>query len=405
MPASEPLVDRMMWQRLLVMVTASVAAIFGFFVWRLSTGAPFELVRSETFTVLAVCQWFNVLNCRSELKSALNFSIFKNYWLLGGLVLGVAAAVGADLLVVVRSAGSNGMAFIDPIRTPEAWRSELTGDLQLGLVVAGVAWLVVAGLVTVRRRGSDGPEQDRRRRSSAVVATPGLIGAALLVGVWALPALVAEASRTEVVVPAGVQRLAATLHADSVSITPATVHPGPVWITTSTDVPAAAFPDSSLEGPYGPLGDTHLASLAPGPLDPEILGTLPRPGWGAYATTSLGAGRYAWLVTRWQDPQTLILERVAMMVVDSSPAPAIGPPLAPEAPVFEGAMNLILVAAGLAFAAIAAGWRRPGAVPRGQGPRLVNGPRLVLIVLLGGGAPLLLAGLMAFYVELVANPF
>ena len=87
-PASEPLVDRTMWQRMGVMVTASVAAIFGFFVWRLSTGAPFELVRTETFTVLAVCQWFNVINCRSELKSALKFSIFKNYWLLGGLVLG-----------------------------------------------------------------------------------------------------------------------------------------------------------------------------------------------------------------------------------------------------------------------------------------------------------------------------
>ncbi len=37
-----------------------------------------------------MCQWFNVLNCRSELKSALNFSILKNYWLLGGLALGNA---------------------------------------------------------------------------------------------------------------------------------------------------------------------------------------------------------------------------------------------------------------------------------------------------------------------------
>jgi Ca2+-transporting ATPase len=87
-PASEPLVDRTMWQRMLVMVTASVAAVFGFFVWRLSSGAPFPLVQSETFTMLAVCQWFNVLNCRSELKSALNLSILKNHWLLGGLALG-----------------------------------------------------------------------------------------------------------------------------------------------------------------------------------------------------------------------------------------------------------------------------------------------------------------------------
>lgn len=90
LPATEPLVDRTMWQRLLVMVTASVTAVFGFFVWRISAGAPFALVQSETFTVLAVSQWFNVLNCRSELSSALNFSILKNYWLLGGLALGNA---------------------------------------------------------------------------------------------------------------------------------------------------------------------------------------------------------------------------------------------------------------------------------------------------------------------------
>ncbi|MGC2579078.1 MAG: cation transporting ATPase C-terminal domain-containing protein, partial [Terrimicrobiaceae bacterium] len=51
---------------------ASVAATFGFFVWRISAGVPFEVVQSETFTVLALCQWFNVLNCRSERGSTLN---------------------------------------------------------------------------------------------------------------------------------------------------------------------------------------------------------------------------------------------------------------------------------------------------------------------------------------------
>jgi len=92
-PSAEPLVDRTMWQRMAVMVTASVAAVFGFFTWRLSTGVPFDLVRSETFTVLAVSQWFNVLNCRSELKSALNLGVLRNYWLLGGLILGNALQV------------------------------------------------------------------------------------------------------------------------------------------------------------------------------------------------------------------------------------------------------------------------------------------------------------------------
>ncbi len=84
----EPLLNRTMLKRVALMTPAMALSAFGYYVWRLSTGVPLELVRSETFTVLAVCQWFNVLNCRSELKSALNFSIFKNYWLLGGLVLG-----------------------------------------------------------------------------------------------------------------------------------------------------------------------------------------------------------------------------------------------------------------------------------------------------------------------------
>jgi len=87
-PSGEPLVNRTMLQRMAVMATASIISVFGYFVWRLSTGAPIEQVRSETFTVLAVCQWFNVLNCRSELKSSLNLSFLKNHWLLGGLILG-----------------------------------------------------------------------------------------------------------------------------------------------------------------------------------------------------------------------------------------------------------------------------------------------------------------------------
>ncbi len=87
-PRDEPLITRGMVTRMLGMVTASVTATLGYFIWRLSTGASIDLVRSETFTVLAVCQWFNVLNCRSEQQSALSLSLFKNGWLLGGLVLG-----------------------------------------------------------------------------------------------------------------------------------------------------------------------------------------------------------------------------------------------------------------------------------------------------------------------------
>ncbi|WP_009965304.1 cation-translocating P-type ATPase [Verrucomicrobium spinosum] len=85
---SEPLLNRSMVARLLIMAGVSVAATFGFYLWRLSTGVSFELVQTETFTLLALCQWFNVLNCRSARQSALNLGVFRNPWLAGGLLLG-----------------------------------------------------------------------------------------------------------------------------------------------------------------------------------------------------------------------------------------------------------------------------------------------------------------------------
>ena len=85
----EPLVDRGMLVRVALMAGASVLATFGWFAWRVGQGLPLELVRTETFTVLAVCQWFNVLNCRSATRSALHFGLLQNPWLLGGLLLSV----------------------------------------------------------------------------------------------------------------------------------------------------------------------------------------------------------------------------------------------------------------------------------------------------------------------------
>jgi magnesium-transporting ATPase (P-type) len=84
----ERLITRGMLGPLLVMVGASVTATFGFFLWRLSTGVPYALVQTETFTLMAVCQWFNVLNCRSATQSALTTDVFRNWWLVGGLLLG-----------------------------------------------------------------------------------------------------------------------------------------------------------------------------------------------------------------------------------------------------------------------------------------------------------------------------
>ncbi|OFZ15685.1 MAG: haloacid dehalogenase [Bdellovibrionales bacterium RBG_16_40_8] len=87
-PTNQPLLDRALISRMPLLVLASVVSTFGWFIYRTSMGVAPALVQTETFTVLVVCQWFNVLNCRSATHSAFSWDLFKNPWLLGGLALG-----------------------------------------------------------------------------------------------------------------------------------------------------------------------------------------------------------------------------------------------------------------------------------------------------------------------------
>jgi Ca2+-transporting ATPase len=97
-PRDDPLVDRAMLVRAMLMAAATVALCFGWYAWRIgggawapeAQGADLALVRTETFTLLAMCQWFNLLNCQSAQRSALRLGLLKNPWLLGGLALSVA---------------------------------------------------------------------------------------------------------------------------------------------------------------------------------------------------------------------------------------------------------------------------------------------------------------------------
>ena len=90
------LVDRAMLSRAMLMAAATVAVCFGWYAWRIGGGssateaAELGLVRTETFTLLAMCQWFNLLNCQSAQRSALRLGLLQNPWLLGGLMLSVA---------------------------------------------------------------------------------------------------------------------------------------------------------------------------------------------------------------------------------------------------------------------------------------------------------------------------
>lgn len=89
-PRHDRLLDAQMLRRLLVMVPVTAGVTFGWFAWRVSLGTDLDLARTEAFTLLVMCQWFNVLNCQSATRSALRLGVLRNRWLLGGLALSVA---------------------------------------------------------------------------------------------------------------------------------------------------------------------------------------------------------------------------------------------------------------------------------------------------------------------------
>ncbi len=89
MTLAEPLLTRALLKRVLLMTPVMAASTFGYFIWRLAADIPFAQVQTETFTVLAACQWFNVLNCQSATQSVFSNRLIKNKWLIGGLLIGI----------------------------------------------------------------------------------------------------------------------------------------------------------------------------------------------------------------------------------------------------------------------------------------------------------------------------
>jgi Ca2+-transporting ATPase len=94
---NEPLISASMLKRMALMTPAMAVSTLFYFLYRLASNIPFEQVQTGTFTVLAVCQWFNALNCRSETRSAFS-GFFKNRYLLVGLLIGNILHMGAVFL-------------------------------------------------------------------------------------------------------------------------------------------------------------------------------------------------------------------------------------------------------------------------------------------------------------------
>ncbi len=137
--AREPLLPRDALFRLLGMTLAIAATTLGWFAARSAAGVPEAQLRTETFTLLAVCEWFNVLNCRSALRSALSLEIFRNRW----LVAGIALANALQLAVVFwRPLGE--FFYTVPL--------DLALCAELGVAGSAVLWLEEARKLWARRR-------------------------------------------------------------------------------------------------------------------------------------------------------------------------------------------------------------------------------------------------------------
>lgn len=89
-PRGDSLFGKTMLVRVALMAGTSAVVTFAWFAWRLQQGVDLALVRTEVFTLVAVTQWFNVLNCQSTTASALGRRLLRNPWLAAGLGASVA---------------------------------------------------------------------------------------------------------------------------------------------------------------------------------------------------------------------------------------------------------------------------------------------------------------------------
>jgi Ca2+-transporting ATPase len=144
-PRDDPLVDRGMLARVALMAGVAAAVAYGWFAWRVDAGVSIELVRTEVFTLVAMCQWFNVLNCRSATRSALRGDIVTNPWLLGGLALSVLLQAA-----VIYVPALNALFHTEPL--------PLGSLLTLATLASAVLWAEELRKLLVRSRAPHAPQ-------------------------------------------------------------------------------------------------------------------------------------------------------------------------------------------------------------------------------------------------------
>lgn len=148
-PRNDPLLSPALLRRMALLMPLTAGITFGWFAWHTEQGVlPVALIQTQTFTLLAMCQWFSVLNCQSAIRSALPLGLLRNPWLLVGL-LGSVALQAAVLYVPALN------ALFHTVPLPPA------DLLPLLALASGLLWAEELRKLVARRRG---------RRSAALPA-------------------------------------------------------------------------------------------------------------------------------------------------------------------------------------------------------------------------------------------
>ncbi len=138
-PKNDPLITSAMRSRMAYMIPAMVVSTLGYFIYAISSGRPMAEVQTVTFTVLAISQWLNALNCRSDWQSSFRMNLWRNKSLIGGLVIGFILQS-----LVIYTPFMNKVFHTEPIPVGET--------VLLAFAASLVFWVEEVRKIFVRRR-------------------------------------------------------------------------------------------------------------------------------------------------------------------------------------------------------------------------------------------------------------
>ncbi|MDI6897141.1 cation-translocating P-type ATPase [Methanocella conradii] len=94
-PRGEPIISRLMAERLVVIGVVLALGTLAIYTWELERGVSIDKARTAALTTLVLYQLFNVFNARSETRSAFRMSPLSNPFLFFSIVASIIAQVAA----------------------------------------------------------------------------------------------------------------------------------------------------------------------------------------------------------------------------------------------------------------------------------------------------------------------